>query len=139
MRLKGEMLLYYLKTRSASAVGSMTQLAFNPDNLIISDKKVTAIGIINQIKERKNNEAITFPGIDEDVVVPDEMINDIKDYIEHEESVQGAYNSVKIESEDSKNAINLADDTDIWDRPKTIKISGITENDLDDFFDLINR
>lgn len=139
MRLKGEMLLYYLKTRSSSAVGSMTQLAFNPDNLIISDKKVTAIGIINQIKERKNNEAITFPGIDEDVVVPDEMINDIKDYIEHEESVQSAYNSVKIESEDSKSTINLADDTDIWDRPKTIKISGITENDLDDFFDLINR
>ena len=100
MRLKGEMLLYYLKTRSSSAVGSMTQLAFNPDNLIISDNK---------------------------------------DYIEHEESVQGAYNSVKIESEDSKNTINLADDTDIWDRPKTIKISGITENDLDDFFDLINR
>jgi len=137
MRLKGELFLYYLKTRSSSAVGSMTQLVFNPENLIISDKKITTIGIISQIKERKKNEAIVFPGIEGEIEVPYEMLDVIKDYVDYEESVQSAYNSVKIVAEESK--INLEDDTDIWNRSKKIKISGVTDDDLDDFINLINR
>lgn len=139
MRLKGEILLYYLKTRSSSAVGSITQLVFNPDNLIISDKKVTAVGIIGQIKERKHSGTpITFPGIDnEEVTIPDEMVDSIKDYVEYEERVQEEYSSTKIVEESP--SINLENDSELWGTPPKIQVAGVTEDDLDDFLELINR
>lgn len=37
MRLQGEMMIYFLKTRSSSAVGSSKMLSFNADNLQVTD------------------------------------------------------------------------------------------------------
>lgn len=116
MRLKGELFLYYLKTRSSSAVGSITQLAFNPDNLIISDTKTTTVNIISAIKNRvkkKHNESLSLPGIEnsETMNVPDELCDIIVKYNNELESLEPTY-----EHKDSK--IDLADDDSLWKEKK---------------------
>lgn len=70
MRIKGQMFLYYLKTRSSKAVGTSSDIAFNPDNLIISDSKIGAVSILTSIKnrvkkpsEQPNTEPLELPGI----------------------------------------------------------------------------
>lgn len=90
MRLRGEMIIYFLKTRSSSAVGSSSQLSFNPKNLIISDTKNSS-NAIRAILDRKKNESenatpATFPGIsvniDDDIGEPDDddsLVYDVPD------------------------------------------------------------
>lgn len=124
MRLRGEMFLYFLKTRSSSAVGTMIQLAFNPDNLIISDKKVTAVGVISALKERtKNGSSIVFPGDDGDIEIPAELADTLTDYYETEESIDPIVQAVrKVEnSTTSDELIDLSDDEEIWNHSKKKK------------------
>lgn len=111
MRLKGELFLYYLKTRSSSAVGSMTQLAFNPDNLIISDKKTITVSVISAIRERakKKEERVVFPGVDGDVEVPDDFADIISRYHEEEDKVQNNYDTPIEETK-----VDIADDDQLW-------------------------
>lgn len=45
MRLNGQMLVYFLKTRSSDGVGKNAQLMFNPNNLIICDSNATTTKI----------------------------------------------------------------------------------------------
>lgn len=111
MRLKGELFLYYLKTRSSSAVGSMTQLAFNPDNLIISDKKTTTVSVISAIRDRakKKEERLVFPGINGEVEVPDDFTDIISRYHQEEETIQNGYDSLP-----DTNKVDIADDSQLW-------------------------
>lgn len=46
MRVQGDMIIYFLKTRSSSAVGTSKQLKFNADNLQITDSKVSVRDIM---------------------------------------------------------------------------------------------
>lgn len=69
MRIKGEMIVYFLKTRSSSAVGSSQLLSFNPKNLIISDSKQSGVSALKAIANKRRNdisegeEVLSFPGI----------------------------------------------------------------------------
>lgn len=125
MRLKGELFLYYLKTRSSKAVGTMTQLVFNPDNLIIADKKVTSIGILNQIKQRVQGERVTFDGANGETEIPEDLIDLVKEYHVSEDIIP----------ELNTEKIDLENDEDIWKDSNVLKhISGITDDDLDEFY-----
>lgn len=54
MRVQGDMIIYFLKTRSSSAVGSSKQLKFNADNLQITDGNVKQTNIM-AIKSKKKS------------------------------------------------------------------------------------
>lgn len=117
MRLKGELFLYYLKTRSSSAVGSSTHLAFNPDNLIISDKKGTTASVIQAIINRKKqrDEKVIFPGDNgENITLPDEMADILCDYINDEE--QSINNTIKEILPPEQTPLNLENDDALWDK-----------------------
>lgn len=132
MRLKGEMFLYYLKTRSSSAVGSMSQLAFNPENLIISDKKATTSSIIEAIKNRKRqrDEKLTLPGIDnQDIEVPDEYAEAIFRYHEAQDD---NYDNIEKNEE-----IDLSDDSQLWEKKPKFKLTAT--DDHDDLISLIGE
>lgn len=118
MRLNGELFLYYLKTRSSSAVGSMTKLAFNPNNLIISDTKVNTVSVISAIRERhkRKNDVVVFPGTDGTTEIPDEYVDIISRYHEEEEATQTKYGT-------GERVVDITDDTQLWnDRRTGIKI-----------------
>lgn len=137
MRLKGEMILYYLKTRSSSAVGSSSLLAFNPDNLIISDKGATG-SVISAIMQRKKKkeEKVTFPGTEgESVTLPDEMVDVLVDYYA-EDDKSSPLNKPKEDSQRQPTVIDIEDDKVLWNAPKntfTVKPSSSTDKD-----DLLN-
>jgi DnaB-like helicase C terminal domain len=124
MRLRGEMFIYFLKTRSSSAVGSMSQLAFNPDNLIISDTKTATVSVINAIKNRANkkNEPIIFPGTEGDVQVPDEYVDDI--YVYHE-----TIDEDKVATECKSIVVDIEDDEQLWGKKKKFKVTNDEESD----------
>lgn len=128
MRLKGELFLYYLKTRSSSAVGSMTQLAFNPDNLIISDKKTATVSVISAIRERakRKEERVIFPGVDGDIEMPDEFSDIISRY--HEEMDKGPNHYDELADE---NKIDIANDERLWGdkTKKKFKIAATSDHD----------
>lgn len=132
MRLKGELFLNYLKTRSSKAVGSMTQLVFNPDNLIISDKKITTIGILNQIKNRANDEKLVIDGVDGSIEIPKDLIDLVKEYHDSEDIIP------ELNTENNplpKSSIDIEDDEAIWGKTKKpMKISGFNNEDLEEFF-----
>lgn len=70
MRVQGDMIIYFLKTRSASAVGTSKQLKFNADNLRItdSDVKITDIMSIPSKKQKLQKEStrqLNLPGGDQ--------------------------------------------------------------------------
>lgn len=128
MRLKGELFIYYLKTRSSSAVGTMTALAFNPDNLIMSDKKTSIVSVLSAIKQRANNkknQPITFPGSDGELVdIPDDFADVIERYHKEEETIQSEYSEYK------PDVIDIADDKDLWSKPKQkLKLSPTDDYD----------
>lgn len=78
MRIKGEMIVYFLKTRSSSAVGSSQLLSFNPKNLIISDSKQSGVSALKAIANKRRadaaegDEPLSFPGIASSVSDEDE-------------------------------------------------------------------
>jgi len=68
MRVQGDMIIYFLKTRSSSAVGTSKQLRFNADNLQITDSNVKMTDIMS-IPSKKNKlkaevTALNLPGGD---------------------------------------------------------------------------
>lgn len=137
MRLKGEMLLYFLKTRSSSAVGSMVQLAFNPDNLIISDKKVTIVSVIEGIRRRakkkwKNvdaDETLIFPGQEADtsLALPEEFADVIEEYHRLDDIVRDQYDN-------KEKPLDLDDDASLWDgKQKRITVVATDGTDYADF------
>lgn len=140
MRLKGELFLYYLKTRSSAAVGSSTHLAFNPDNLIISDKKGTTASVIQAIMNRKKNreEKVIFPGENGGTMnIPDEMADIIGNYIEQEE--QSLNKTIKEVLPPEQKPLNLENDDALWekqDKPKFI-VKPIQNNDREDLMSLM--
>lgn len=74
MRLQGDMLVYFLKTRSASAVGTSRQLKFNADNLQITDTHITQTDIMAiSSKKNKLKRSVTtdmnLPGLDDDAII----------------------------------------------------------------------
>jgi archaellum biogenesis ATPase FlaH len=98
MRIQGDMIIYFLKTRSSSAVGSSKQLHFNADTLQITDTHVkpTDIMMIPSKKNKLKNELtdeISFPGIttEEPILGESEIIN----YGDIENIKQVKHNSVK--------------------------------------------
>lgn len=117
MRLKGEMLLYFLKTRSSSAVGTMVQLAFNPDNLIISDKKITVVSVIEGIKRRAKNkwkageDKLIFPGQEADttLALPEEFADVIEEYHRMDDIVRNQYDN-------RDTPLDIEDDDSLWDK-----------------------
>jgi RecA/RadA recombinase len=133
MRIRGEMFLYYLKTRSSKAVGSMTQLAFNPDNLIISDKKTTTVSVMAAIRQRaqsKKEAHVVFPGANGDVAIPDEFADVISRYHEEDEKTQQQY-EVPVQP----TQVDIDDDTQLWNKKKTFKIT--SNNDYDAVMNLM--
>jgi len=113
MRLKGELFLYYLKTRSSSAVGSVSHLAFNPDNLIMSDTKITTVSVIGSIMNRlkKKDDKIILPGLGGgEIEMPEDMIDSIVSYHDTEDVI----NIVAADPQ----PIDLSDDEEIWEKPK---------------------
>jgi hypothetical protein len=84
MRIKGEMIVYFLKTRSSSAVGSSQLLSFNPKNLIISDSKQSGVSVLKAIANKRKSEIsdgdepLSFPGIA--TAVTDDATHDDFDY-----------------------------------------------------------
>lgn len=130
MRLRGEVFIYYLKTRSSSAVGTMTPLAFNPDNLIMSDTRTTTVSVISAIRARGNGNAspVTFPGTDGSVrSLPDEYADILADYhalpdITPEET------AIALKAIKQEQGIDLADDNEIWESPKH-KFTVVNNND----------
>lgn len=69
MRVQGDMIIYFLKTRSSSAVGTSKQLKFNADNLRITDSnvKITDIMAIPSKKKKLQTELtkeLILPGTD---------------------------------------------------------------------------
>lgn len=122
MRLRGEMFIYFLKTRSSSAVGSMVQLAFNPNNLIISDDKITAVGVISAIKERaKKHDAIIFPGQSGPVQVPEEFADILTDYYNEEDGHI---------AKPAPPIIDIEDDSELWPTKKN-KLKLVNDDDDD--------
>lgn len=119
MRLKGEMILYYLKTRSSSAVGSSSLLGFNPDNLIISDKGATGSVIAGIMqRKKKKEEKVTFPGTEgEQIELPPEMLDVLVDYYGEEESPP-PLNKPTEESQTQTTVIDIENDRELWEAPK---------------------
>lgn len=132
MRLKGELFLYYLKTRSSSAVGSVSHLAFNPDNLIMSDARVNTVSIINSIinRTRKQEEKIMLPGLDgNEVEMPEDMLDSIVNYYDSEPKL--------IIVEEPPAPIDVTDDTELWQKNKPkFKVQQSSE-DKQDLLDLM--
>lgn len=124
MRLKGEMFIYYLKTRSSSAVGTMTALTFNPDNLIISDKRIEIVSVMQAIKNRakKKKDAedapLIFPGetADSTTIIPSEFADIIEQYHKEDEDMRAYYDSLNKPPE-----LDIADDKSLWEPVKKKK------------------
>lgn len=81
MRLEGLMMLYYLKTRSSSAVGSNSTLKFNRDTLQITDlddegKARAAIQRLSNLKEIRPDGKKKKDDKKTEVVTRHEVIND---------------------------------------------------------------
>ena len=72
MRVQGDMIIYFLKTRSSSAVGTSKQLKFNADTLQITDGNAPTIRDIMAIPSKKKKANATtalelnLPGISAD-------------------------------------------------------------------------
>lgn len=133
MRLRGEMIIYFLKTRSSSAVGSSSQLSFNPKNLIISDTK-TSSNALRAILDRKkqenaNNGETTFPGISTSInASSDEENYDDDDAITYDQPIKAA-----------TAAILMDDEIDIPSTPvKPRKIVRPSDGAVDDLLELMN-
>lgn len=62
MRVQGDMIIYFLKTRSSSAVGSSKQLKFNADNLQITDTGNVPVRDIMAIPSKKNKLKMAVTG-----------------------------------------------------------------------------
>lgn len=115
MRLKGELFLYYLKTRSSSAVGNLSSIAFNPDNLIISDTKVTSVSLIQAIaNRRKTSSTVTLPGLtdDSELNIPEDFIEVVSRYHDEEdEIIRPAF----ADDTTDHSVIDVSDDEQLWD------------------------
>lgn len=133
MRLRGEMFIYFLKTRSSSAVGTMSQLSFNPDNLIISDTKTATISVINAIKNRasKKEEPLIFPGTDGDIEIPQELTDEIFVYHETVDADLGSEEAEKIKTA----TVDIEDDEQLWGKKKKFRITN--DEDHDELLDLM--
>lgn len=134
MRIKGEMFLYYLKTRSSSAVGSITHLCFNPDNLIISDTKTTTVNVIAAIKERgkTKGQPIQFPGTPENIGVPDEFADIISRYHENDINVRKTY-----DTDIKQRNVDLSDDIALWDNARTKEFKLSPNDNYDELIDFM--
>ena len=60
MRIKGDMVLYFLKTRSSKAVGSSTTTCFNSDTLYIGNEKVPTADMHSFKNRKKKNNELDF-------------------------------------------------------------------------------
>lgn len=131
MRLRGEVFIYYLKTRSSSAVGTMTPLAFNPDNLIMSDTRTVTVNVFASIRKRAQNKnnptSVTFPGSDGATrVLPDEYADILADY--HAEPIVSDIQPIVGTVQEQP--IDLSDDVELWEKPKhkfTVVNDGATD------------
>lgn len=79
MRVQGDMIIYFLKTRSSSAVGTSKQLKFNADNLQITDVGAPSMRDIMAIPSKKKMKAITdlnLPGSSSEDHTSDDSMED---------------------------------------------------------------
>lgn len=135
MRAKGECFLYFLKTRSSSAVGRMVQLAFNPDNLIFSDKLVTSVGIISDLKRRKKEGNFSFPGVEGNIEASEEFIDIL---INLNDQVNNVVNE-DMQSKIDKIPIDMENDSEIWNTKNILKLSSYeNEDEMNKINELIN-
>lgn len=67
MRLKGEMMIYFLKTRSSDGVGNSEMIAFNTSTLAITDVgKATPFSVMPLPKSKRSNDQTIIPDIPSD-------------------------------------------------------------------------
>lgn len=114
MRLQGEMMIYFLKTRSSSAVGSSMMLSFNADNLQIHDQNgPRPTDIMNIPSKKRSADSVLGAVIGSGVQLPgmDDMTAD--DLMENgNESSMFIYDDPK----------NVSDeDTPPWDTEEKVK------------------
>ncbi len=87
MRLQGDMIIYFLKTRSSSAVGTSKQLKFDADTLTITDGKHQPKDIMAiQSKKKKLQQevsALKLPGTDAYTADDAQEDNNIRDVLEY--------------------------------------------------------
>jgi archaellum biogenesis ATPase FlaH len=82
MRIKGDMVLYFLKTRSSKAVGSSTTTCFNSDTLYIGNEKVPTADIHSFRNRKKKNNELDFSKLREiagEEVLVDEYFQEDQD------------------------------------------------------------
>lgn len=129
MRVQGDMIIYFLKTRSSSAVGTSKQLKFNADNLQITDSNVSMKDImaIPSKKKRLQQEvtALNLPGGDNytaDDAQEDTSKSDILSYTA--EATRDNDDDVPWKTEESSH------EPTVTQAPKTIKKQLSNENPL---------
>lgn len=141
MRLKGQCFLYFLKTRSSTVEGSMIELTFNPDNLIISDKRTTPVNILQAIKERKKNNSLEdfeLPGLiegNETTTIPSEFSDIILEYDKIVDTKPKLMNNNEESKDEYKEdeVLDLEDDDQIWSKPS--KKFVVKNDDYDDIYE----
>lgn len=77
MRVNGDMAIFFLKTRSSSAVGTSIHLKFNADNLQITDSNATIADIMSiPSKKKLLAQELSLPQDDDDSRTIDDVIED---------------------------------------------------------------
>ena len=70
MRLNGDMLIHFLKTRSSSAVGSSKMLSFNADNLQINDVDSVRRESLMNIPSKKRENTVLSSLVKDNIMLP---------------------------------------------------------------------
>lgn len=142
MRVQGDMIIYFLKTRSSSAVGTSKQLKFNADNLQITDTGSAPIRDIMAIPSKKNKLKMVVTG--EDLGLPggvsaDDHTSDDTMEDNDGQAVLSYSDPVPVKTPTTTPAIPQEDDSPPWETeekpvktvPKTIKKKLSNDNPLE--------
>ena len=132
MRIQGDMIIYFLKTRSSSAVGSSKQLKFNADNLQITDASGPSSVDIMKIpsKKQKMMNELSLPRSADDTTADDSIEdNDGQGVLVYDE------NKVDAMEDDDKPPFAMDDEEPA---PKTIKKQISGNNPLMDLMSAFN-
>lgn len=115
MRLNGDMILFFLKTRTSDGVGKSIHVSFNPNNLIISAANARNVTPIYEAPD-KDKPNFQRKGKKKDISKADELIAQIKGNINSmPEDIKQEYlaiqnSKIMVEEEDgSKKEIDLLD------------------------------
>ncbi len=111
MRLQGQMLLYFLKTRSSDGHGKCIQVDFNPNNLIISASRVKNVPqVIEPITKKNGKEKKGRSKADELLATIKGNLNSMPEEIKQEFIAINQDSKIEIENDDgSKKQIDLLD------------------------------